>query len=149
MIEQPGLTMVATPRANLEAVLERCKHQGMRLSPQRRAILDLLCNSENHLSAGAIYQQLTQAGQPVGYSSVYQNLEALARKEFIEVLKDGSGNRYGWRPDSHHHFHCTRCGVILDVDLPDTVARFNEQIQGRVDRCRVDLYGVCAACEMP
>jgi len=138
--------MVATPRANLDAVLERCKDQGMRLSPQRRAILDLLCQSEDHLTAGAIYHRLHRAGQPVGYSSVYQNLEALARKEFIEVLNDPQGNRYGWRPDSHHHFHCTQCGLIVDVDLPDSVAIFNDQIQGRVDRCRVDLYGVCESC---
>ncbi|WP_218082682.1 Fur family transcriptional regulator [Anthocerotibacter panamensis] len=141
--------MVQThPRDNFEAVLERCKLLGMRLSPQRRAILDLLCHTDNHLSAGAIYQQLIQMGQPVGYSSVYQNLEALARREFIEVLKDPQGNRYGWRPDPHHHFHCTQCGMIHDIDLPDPTNLFKIQpsVKGQVQRCSVDLFGTCERC---
>jgi len=133
---------------NLTLVLEQCRQAGMRLSPQRRAILELLCRSQDHLSATSIYHQLTQAGQTVGYSSVYQNLEALVEKSFIEVLPSPQGNRYGWRPDPHHHFHCVECGSILDIDLADPLPALQQQVQqGYVHACSIDLYGVCTTCQ--
>ena len=132
---------------NFNAALARCRSLGMRLSPQRRAILELLYHSHDHLSAGSIYQQLSQAGQPIGYSSVYQNLEALAHRAFIEVQRGPQGNRYGWRPDPHHHFHCTHCDLILDIDLADPLpVEVPSQFMGRVDRAQVDLYGLCERC---
>ncbi len=135
-----------TDSAQLTTVLERCRQSGMRVSPQRRAILALLCATEDHLSAGAIYRRLQLAGQSVGYSSVYQNLEALVSKDFIEVLADSQGNRYGWRSDPHHHFHCTQCGVILDVDLPNPAPLLQAEVRGHVESCQVELYGVCESC---
>jgi len=139
---------MSLPQDNFTQVLERCKASGMRLSPQRRAILDLLCRTDDHLSAPDIYRQLNEAGQPVGYSSVYQNLEALVEKDFIEVLKSSQGNRYGWRPDPHHHFHCVSCGTILDIDLPDMVPTLQQHtLMGQVQACSIDLYGLCQRCQ--
>lgn len=135
-----------TAQDNFQAILDRCRALGLRLSPQRLAILELLCRCEDHLSASAIYHQLTQEGQRIGYSSVYQNLEALASRALIEVIDDGHSHRYGWRPDPHHHFHCSRCGAIQDVDLPE-LQLLQHRIEGRVEHYRLDLYGVCSHCE--
>lgn len=140
--------MGSTMADNFILVLERCRQEGMRLSPQRRAILELLCHAHDHLSAPAIYRQLTEAGQEVGYSSVYQNLEALVEKSFIEVLHSPQGNRYGWRPDPHHHFHCVQCGIVLDIDLANPLPLLQAQVpQVQVQSCQVNLHGVCATCQ--
>ena len=55
----------------------RCRELGMRLSRQRRMVLDLLWTEKNHLSARDIFEQLNRMGRNIGHTSVYQNLEAL------------------------------------------------------------------------
>jgi Fur family ferric uptake transcriptional regulator len=66
------------PIRSLEDALEHCQSLGMRLSKQRRFILELLWQEKEHLSAREIYDRLNQQGKEIGHTSVYQNLEALS-----------------------------------------------------------------------
>ena len=73
----------ATPEVNvtstrgLKDVFEQCRVLGMRLSRQRRMVLDLLWTEKSHLSARDIFEKLNSRGRSIGNTSVYQNLEAL------------------------------------------------------------------------
>ena len=49
----------------------------MRLSRQRRMVLELLWDVKDHLSARDIFEKLNARGRNIGHTSVYQNLEAL------------------------------------------------------------------------
>ena len=67
----------AKPIRSLQDAIERCQILGMRVSQQRRYILELLWQVREHLSAREIYNRLNQQGKEIGHTSVYQNLEAL------------------------------------------------------------------------
>lgn len=71
------------PIRSLEDALNRCQALGMRLSRQRRFILDLLWQAQEHLSAREIYDRLNHQGKEIGHTSVYQNLEALSAQGII------------------------------------------------------------------
>ena len=67
----------ASDKRTLQDAFDRCRHLGMRLSRQRRMVLDLLWSEASHLSARDIFEKLNQQGRQIGHTSVYQNLEAL------------------------------------------------------------------------
>lgn len=136
---------VHIPRAcSLEAALKRCQQLGLRLSRQRRAILELLWQTEEHLSARCIYDRLTQAGKDIGYTSVYQNLEALSGRRIIECIDRGDGRLYGRLGTAHSHVNCLDTGKIIDVyvELPETILQAIEAQTGlKIAEYRIDFYG--------
>ncbi|MFY8148107.1 MAG: Fur family transcriptional regulator [Prochlorococcaceae cyanobacterium] len=104
----------------------------MRLSRQRRMVLDLLWAERDHLSARDIFEKLNDLGRNIGHTSVYQNLEALQSAGVIECLDRANGRLYGYRADPHSHLTCSRSGAIqdLDVELPDDLLRRIEELTG-------------------
>ncbi|MEO1620534.1 MAG: transcriptional repressor, partial [Cyanobacteria bacterium J06632_3] len=92
---------------SLESAIEKCQALGMRLSRQRRYILELLWQEQTHLSAREIYDQLNQQGREIGHTSVYQNLEALSEKGIIECVERADGRLYGHLSSAHSHVNCT------------------------------------------
>lgn len=110
-------TRPAVPQPRLEAVYRRCRELGMRLSRQRRMVLDLLWHERSHLSARDIFEKLNDQGRNIGHTSVYQNLEALQSAGVIECLDRASGRLYGYRSDPHSHLVCAQSGEIQDLDL--------------------------------
>ncbi len=129
---------------SLEDALNRCQAMGMRLSRQRRFILELLWQAKEHLSAREIYDRLNQQGKAIGHTSVYQNLEALSREGIIECIERSSGCLYGNVSDSHSHVNCLDTAQILDVDveLPkDLVEQIEQRTGVRIVDYRIDFYG--------
>ena len=116
----------------LEAAIGRCRDLGMRLSRQRRMVLELLWDVKDHLSARDIFEKLNARGRNIGHTSVYQNLEALQSAGVIECLDRASGRLYGYRSDPHSHLTCLNTGAIqdLDVELPPDLLRQIEDHTG-------------------
>jgi Fur family transcriptional regulator, ferric uptake regulator len=128
----------------LEDAIEQCQRLGMRLSRQRRAILDLLWHTEDHLSARQIYDRLNQQGQDIGHTSVYQNLEALSEHSIIECVERSEGRLYGNISDSHSHVNCLDTQQIVDirVTLPaDLIAQIEAEVGVKITDYRIDFYG--------
>ena len=128
----------------LEDAVDRCQALGMRLSRQRRFILELLWQAKEHLSAREIYDRLNQQGKAIGHTSVYQNLEALSSQDIIECIERSDGRLYGNISDSHSHVNCLDTNQILDVDveLPEPLLREIEQQTGvRITDYSINFYG--------
>ncbi len=129
---------------SLDDALTKCQTLGMRLSRQRRSILELLWQAQEHLSARQIYDRLNQEGKDIGHTSVYQNLEALSQQDIIECVERSDGRLYGHVSDSHSHINCLDTDQILDihVQLPDALIAEIEQRTGvKITDYRVDFYG--------
>ncbi len=132
------------PIRSLDDAIERCQALGMRLSRQRRFILELLWQAQEHLSAREIYDRLNQQGKDIGHTSVYQNLEALSEQGIIECVERSDGRLYGNFSDSHSHVNCLDTQQILDVEveLPaDVIAWVESQTGVRITDYRIDFYG--------
>ncbi|MBF2025143.1 MAG: transcriptional repressor [Oscillatoriales cyanobacterium C42_A2020_001] len=128
----------------LEDALDRCQTLGMRLSRQRRYILELLWDAQEHLSAREIYDRLNQQGKDIGHTSVYQNLEALSGQGIIECIERSDGRLYGNISDSHSHVNCLDTNQILDVhvELPEAIIQqIEEQTGVRITDYHINFYG--------
>ena len=132
------------PIRSLEDALNRCQAMGMRLSRQRRFILELLWEAKEHLSAREIYDRLNKQAHSIGHTSVYQNLEALSREGIIECIERSEGRLYGNVSDSHSHVNCLDTTQILDVhvELPiELIEQIQQQTGVRIVDYRIDFYG--------
>ncbi|AFZ49247.1 Fur family transcriptional regulator [Dactylococcopsis salina] len=128
----------------LEEALAQCQNQGMRLSRQRRSILELLWRCEEHLSAREIYDRLNQEGKDIGHTSVYQNLEALSNHGIIECVERSEGRLYGHVSAAHSHINCVDSGKIIDVyvELPEDLIQEIETRTGiEITDYRINFYG--------
>jgi len=116
----------------VDDVYRRCRELGMRLSRQRRMVLNLLWAEKSHLSARDIFEKLNDQGRNIGHTSVYQNLEALQSAGVIEYLDRANGRLYGYRADPHSHLTCSQSGAIqdLDVSLPAELLQQIEALTG-------------------
>lgn len=132
------------PINSLEDALNRCQELGMRVSRQRRYILELLWSNENHLSAREIYDLLNQEGKEIGHTSVYQNLDALSAGGIIECVERSDGRLYGNISDSHSHVNCLDTNQIIDlqIELPASMIRQIEKQTGvSITDYRIDFFG--------
>ncbi len=140
---QPLANAIA-PIESLEDAIARCQSLGMRLSRQRRYILELLWQVQEHLSARDIYDRLNRLGREIGHTSVYQNLEALSDQGIIECVERSSGRLYGHVSSSHSHVNCMDTQQIIDIDieLPAEILALVEEKTGvKVSDYRIDFFG--------
>jgi Fur family ferric uptake transcriptional regulator len=128
----------------LESTLQRCQELGMRVSKQRRYILELLWNSREHLTAREIYDRLNAEGKPIGHTSVYQNLEALAANGIVECIEHADGRLYGHSTNPHSHVHCLDTKEIIDiqVELPhELINQIESQTGVKITEYKIDFFG--------
>lgn len=145
-----GEVAAKKPIRSLEDAVDRCQSLGMRLSKQRRFILELLWREKEHLSAREIYDRLNQQGKEIGHTSVYQNLEALSEQSIIECIERSDGRLYGNISDPHSHVNCLDTHQIMDVhvELPEALIRQIEAETGvKITDYSIDFYGYRATDE--
>jgi len=128
----------------LETTLQRCQDLGMRVSRQRRYILELLWDTQEHLSAREIYDRLNALGKPIGHTSVYQNLEALAANGIVECVERADGRLYGHISTPHSHVHCLDTKQIIDIQIelpPDLLAQIESDTGVKICAYKIDFFG--------
>ncbi|HVU72142.1 MAG TPA: transcriptional repressor [Mycobacteriales bacterium] len=92
----------------------------LRLTPQRRAVLDALTASHDHPTASEVYERVKASTPGIGAATVYRTLALLVSTGLALELKIGEGaaSRYDARVDRHDHLVCESCGRALDVEAP-------------------------------
>jgi Fe2+ or Zn2+ uptake regulation protein len=130
------------------------KEIGLRVTPQRRAILELLKENGSHPSAETIYFALLKTHPSISFATVYNTLAKLAEAEKIQQLEiDPQRKRFDHCLTPHHHFYCKACGRIFDV-LDDSFLlknvhepEFKDVDDHQVDSIQVYLKGLCKDCK--
>ena len=127
----------------------RIRGAGLKLTPQRLAVLDYLQRTPGHPTAEQIGAELNRRLPRAARATVYNALRALRDAGLIgEVRLDGATARYDINLARHHHFVCRRCGRIDDVIADAAIAPPAYKVgEGyAVEDCEIVLRGLCAAC---
>lgn len=122
----------------------------LRMTKQRRIILEILRQTDCHPTADWVFEKARQFLPDISLGTVYRNLQFLVRKKKLQEFIDGSRfSRFDGRTDTHYHFLCSRCGAVIDVELP-VIASLYEQVKdfipGKVENHRLEFQGVCRDC---
>ena len=88
----------------------------LNLTTQRKAVYDIVRNSDDHPTAAEVMNRLVEQGHNFAYGTVYNSLRYLTDKEMIRELKLGeSASRYDAKLDEHQHILCESCGRVDEV----------------------------------
>jgi len=128
----------------------------------RQVILEVLSNTEEHLSAEEIYLLIHKVYPNIGLTTVYRTLDLLVDMGLVFKFDFGDKRaRYelSQGPASkkhHHHLICTKCGRIIDytdfIDeerelLQRTEAGLSEKYNFKVTSHLIQFYGLCDECQ--
>src|ERR1700722_7072889 len=92
------------------------RERGLKVTPQRECIFEVLWGAEAHPSAEAVYAEARNRMPPMSLKTVYQTLHDLALMGEIQQLDLGTGaSRFDPNVDIHHHLVCTSCGKVRDL----------------------------------
>lgn len=124
--------------------------QTEKYSRQRALIADALQNRCDHPSADRLYRELRQVLPTISLGTVYRNLAFLEERGRVLRLKSTDGrDHFDGTVSPHHHFCCSSCGEISDVDLPadPSLDRLVEKQTGfQVTAHSLMFYGICGSC---
>lgn len=128
--------------------MQKYKDIGLKLTPQRLAILKYLEGNKSHPSADEIYRAVSKSFPTMSFSTVYNTLEALRQRgNVLELTADPHKKRFETNTDPHHHLVCVRCRRITDIDvnydlsLPEAASEGYEILSNHIE-----FYGICPRC---
>jgi Fur family transcriptional regulator, peroxide stress response regulator len=135
----------------LQRAINALKESGVRITPQRHAVLDYLLNSMIHPTADDIYKALEGKFPNMSVATVYNNLRVLRENGLVRELTYGdSSSRFECNLSDHYHIICESCGKIVDFHYPslDEVESLAQKVTGfTVSHHRMEVYGVCKECQ--
>ncbi|WP_163652588.1 peroxide-responsive transcriptional repressor PerR [Listeria sp. PSOL-1] len=138
--------------AQLKESIDVLKKTGVRITPQRHAILEFLINSDTHPTADEIYRALESDFPNMSVATVYNNLRVFRDVGLIRELTYGdASSRFDFSTSNHYHAICSDCGKIVDFHYPglDEVEHFAAHVTGfKINKHRLEVYGICPDCEV-
>jgi Fur family transcriptional regulator, peroxide stress response regulator len=121
---------------------------GLKLTPQRLAILEYIDGNKEHPSAEDIYKAVSVNFPTMSFATVYNTLETLRQRGKVMCLSiDPNKKRFDPNTEPHHHLICTKCKKVADVH-----AEFNLDIPEKLNSDfhitgnHIEFYGVCSDC---
>lgn len=131
---------------------EHLRRRGLRVTEQRRLILELAWSTHDHFTAEDLYGWARQRDVRASRATVYRTLNLLVEGGFLAPLDGGQGQMlYEHILGHHHHDHmiCLACGRILEF-RSEEIERIQEEEARRRGFQVVDhtltLEGYCARC---
>ena len=138
-------------RDGLDPFIELCKKFDLKITPQRCAIYKELARAKNHPTADQMFTIVRKKFPNISYDTVNRTLLTFAEIGLVDVVSTRGGpRRFDPDMDNHHHFHCIRCGKIVDffsdefdsLEIPDSLLN-NFTVYSK----RVVLNGICKKCQ--
>lgn len=128
------------------------REAGMKATPKRLAILDMLDAASAYASPEELWKMLRDRFDRLGLPTVYRNLEELAASGVISKVIHPNRQLYYYfcrNRDHHHHFVCLSCRRVEDIPACGIEAlerEVTERNGGRVLSHILQLNGLCGAC---
>jgi Fur family ferric uptake transcriptional regulator len=115
---------------------------------QREAIRSAVEAAGRPLSPNEVLESAQKTVPALGIATVYRNLRMLQEEgEVVAVELPGDGVRYELSGlHHHHHFSCTACGRVFDVEgCPGNLDKLVPS-GFQLERHEVLMFGRCAEC---
>lgn len=139
---------------NEQEVLEKYISQhNLKITKQRRAVLEAFLGIEDHISAEDLYRIVSAKEPKIGLATVYRTLSLLTQSGLADELDFGDGQkRYEHKYEHSHHDHmiCTKCGKIIEFQNP-MIEKLQEDVAHehhfKMTTHKLDLFGLCTDCQ--
>ena len=147
---QLGVLSLFVRRELLNAVEAR----GIRLTTQRRALIETIQEATTHLDATSLLKLARERDPRINRATVYRTIELLKKLGMIDELDlmhlNGEKHYYEVKTtEDHLHLACFHCGVIMEFATP-TFQRLKQEVaeknQFEIQVVRLEVGGLCSSC---
>jgi len=137
-------------------IRDSLKQRGVRLTRQRRILLDLIDQSGQHLDAEQLFKLAREKDPKLNRVTVYRTLKLLKAGGLVDELDlmhhDGDQHYYETRlKQEHAHVICLRCGKIEEF-FGDLLQQMRDQIASHfgfeIVLARTEVGGYCSHCQV-
>ena len=137
--------------ADWATVRERLRASGLRWTPQRRTLIEVLSRTDGHVTGAELVERCREVDPATIPSTVYRTLDVL---EDLGLLShshaaDGREEFHVQPTAAHGHLHCTSCGTSWEILADEAAAVVESMERSRgfaVDLSHVSIAGRCAGC---
>jgi len=135
-------------------LLHQVESRGIRLTAQRRALIEAIQEATTHLDAASLLEMARKRDPHIDRATVYRTLELLKKQGMIDELDlmhlNGEKHYYEVKTRQDHlHLACFACGEILEFATP-AFDRLKQEIAGanqfEIQVMRLEVGGLCGAC---
>ncbi|MGQ3684496.1 MAG: Fur family transcriptional regulator [Candidatus Loosdrechtia sp.] len=135
---------------SVEKLTKVLRNNGMKITPQRLLIFNVLENNTSHPSAEEVFNRVKKVYPTVSFTTIYKTLETLRDLgEVRELIIDEDRKHYDPNMNIHHHVICSSCKKIHDIyaDYSSHI-KLPESIKNdyAVSGFQISFYGICRAC---
>ncbi len=151
MVGAPPASAPSDPAPRWSTVRERLRERGLRWTPQRRTLVEVLSRTHGHITGAELVDACRAVDPATIPSTVYRTLDVL---EELGLVRHGHGadgrEEYHVLPeDEHGHLYCARCGGTWEIG-PEEGAAIAAAVAARrgfvVDLSHVTIVGHCEGC---
>jgi len=133
-----------------EAVRRRFREKGLKVTPQRYAIYEMMIHTDSHPTVEEIYQAVQPRFPMLSLNTVYYTVASLREAGLIaDVPVQDSAARFDANMDRHHHLVCLGCHKIEDLydHALDQLKIATRKTNGYLlESHRVEFRGYCSKC---
>jgi Fur family peroxide stress response transcriptional regulator len=139
------------------AMLRDLRRAGLKLTPQRIALVRQFAGDASHPTAQDLFERLRPTFPSMSFATVYNTLDTLARAGLAGIVrlpgKRGDAARFDPNSTPHHHAVCDECGTVLDIaagtlaPTPGATKKLQRAAPGFSVRTVERIYrGLCSRC---
>jgi len=137
-------------KVRMEAFKAKCRAAGLKVTPQRMAVYEVLIKSNEHPSAEMVFRKVKRTLPNISLDTVNRTLLTLYEiGAAFAVEGSGDAKRFDGNLKNHQHFKCIKCKRIIDfhhkpfdnIAVPKSISR-----RFTVLRKSVYLEGICDLC---
>ena len=128
------------------------KNIGLKITPKRLAIIDILARELRYLSAEEVWNVMKDRFKQIGLPTVYRNLEDLSQGGLIIKIIHPDRKLYYYychNTNHHHHFVCISCRKVQDLEFcgeEQIIKEVEDTLKGKVVSHLFQVYGLCREC---
>ena len=113
-----------------------------------RKILDMIQNSDGHLSASEAFDLARSQGIDVSLSSMYRILNSLSEKGYIsKFITENKIEVYDKTLSEHGHMICEKCGKTADINLNNFKKVLSKELKCDVTAYKLTISYICPSCK--
>ncbi len=126
---------------------ERLTTGGLRLTPQRQQVYDVLIQKRDHPTAEEVFIRSKKTMPDISMATVYNCLDALVKCGLVrQVQLERGATRFCQNMEKHCHYYCDECGTVFDVALTENSTVVPRPKGFKIDRYEIAVHGLCAGC---
>jgi Fur family ferric uptake transcriptional regulator len=147
------MTTTASPsNARWDSVQSRLHERGLRWTPQRRLLIEVLAQTDGHVTGAELVERCRRLDPQTIPSTVYRTLDVLEELGLLRHAHAADGREeFHVLPEREHgHLHCTSCGGTWEIEAPEAqglVGQLRDRRGFSVDLSHLTISGLCRKCE--